>query len=342
MDDQQPDEPTTGWRGLVAKTQEQARRQAGWATQRFDDTRQRSALVDTGLRVYARDREAAGTLLGSAHAMRLFLFFLPLTLFVVGIGGILGRLAGIDAVSGGAGVTGSLARQIDRAFDQGVTTPWVAALTGLVGMAYTGRSLAKDLVVSSALCWRLGGKHPARARVVGVIVGITVGLVLLSAVLNCVRLAAGFAVASVSFVAVAVVYLVLWILLFLALPRNTSDPGAALPGAALVALVLTGMQAITQLYLPGQISESSAIYGAIGVAATILGWFFIIGRALVFAFAVNAVIFERVGSVSRVVLSLPVVRLIPRRYSAVARYFDLDQDRGRDDPAAGRSGPEGS
>src|SRR3954453_19956059 len=32
-------------------------------------------LVDVGLRIYQRDREAAGTIVGSAVAMRLFLFF---------------------------------------------------------------------------------------------------------------------------------------------------------------------------------------------------------------------------------------------------------------------------
>lgn len=325
MDDRQPDEDTTGWRGLLARTQEQARRQAGWATKRFDDLRRRSEVVDTALRVYERDREAAGTLLGSALSMRLFLFFLPLMLFSVGLGGLIGRWLGVESVSGDTGMTGVVARQIDAAFEQGATTPWVAVLTGLIGIAYTGRSLAKALVVSSGLCWRLGGKHRATTRVVGIIVGIVVGLAFMSAVLNRIRAATGLAVASVSFAAVAVIYLVLWVLLFLALPRGTSDPGSALPGAALVALVLTGMQAITQLYLPNEISESSAIYGAIGVAATILGWFFIIGRALAFAFAVNAVIFERAGSVSTFVFSLPVIRIIPRRSPAVSRFFDLDR-----------------
>lgn len=325
MDERPPDEASTGWRGLVARTQEQARLQAGWATKRFDELRQRSDVVDTALRVYERDRESAGTLLGSALSMRLFLFFLPLMLFTVGVAGLVGRLIGVDSVSSGAGLTGVVARQIDAAFEQGTTTPWVAVGTGLIGIAYTGRSLAKALVVSSGLCWNLGGLHRATTRVVGIVVGIVVGLALMSALLNRVRAAAGLAVASLSFAAVAVIYLVLWILLFLALPRKTTDPGAALPGAALVALVLTGMQAITQLYIPNELSESSAVYGAVGVAATILGWFFIIGRSLAFAFAVNAVIFERVGSVSQFVFSLPVIRIVPRRSPAVARYFDLDR-----------------
>ena len=37
-----------------------------------------------------------------------------------------------------------------------------------------------------------------------------------------------------------------------------------------------------------------------------LGWFFIIGRAIAFAFELNAVIYERFGSITTAVFSLPV------------------------------------
>ena len=46
-------------------------------------------LLDVGLRIYQRDRESAGTIVGSALAFRLFLFFVPLLLFVVGVLGFL-------------------------------------------------------------------------------------------------------------------------------------------------------------------------------------------------------------------------------------------------------------
>ena len=49
--------------------------------------RQSSLFVDIGLRLYERDRVAAGTLLGSALALRLFLFFIPMTLALVGVAG---------------------------------------------------------------------------------------------------------------------------------------------------------------------------------------------------------------------------------------------------------------
>jgi len=311
--------------GIVGRARGRSKALVDWGARTVDELRQRIALVDVALRVYERDKEAAGTLLGSALALRLFLFYVPLVLTVVGIGGLLGRFAGVDSISSAAGVSGSLATEIDAVFDQRRTTPWIAIVLGLYGIMWTGRSLAQALVLSSALSWELGGRQKLRVRAIGVVVGLVVGMAFTAAVLNRVRASAGIAVASVSYAAVAGVYLVLWLLLYLGLPRRTTDPGAALPGAAVMAAVMTGLQMILQLYLPHQIESASDLYGGIGVVVALLGWFFIIGRSVAFSFALNAVLFERVGSVSAFVFGLPGVRILPRRLPAVRRFFDLDQ-----------------
>ena len=61
-----------------------------------------------------------------------------------------------------------------------------------------------------------------------------------------------------------------------------------------------------------------------GVLVALLGWFFFLGRAIAFSFAVNAVVYEQVGSVSVFVFGLPLIRQIPRRVPVVARYFAVD------------------
>ncbi len=273
--------------------------------------------------MYERDRHAAGSLLGSALALRLFLFFLPLILLVLGVMGLVGRHANIDSGASQLGITGALADEIDAGFQQGTTAPWLAAITGLIGIATTGRSLTKALVASSGLAWQLGGRQKTGVRLVGMVVGLIVCVALTSALLTRVRTETGFAVASASFLVVFVVYMALWSLVFLALPRGTTDPGAALPGAILVALALTGLQAISILYLPVQIERASTTYGAVGVAIATLSWFFIIGRTIAFSLSVNAIMFEQVGSLSKVVFALPILRLIPQRNQAFAKYFDL-------------------
>jgi len=292
--------------------------------ERLSDLRSRFAAVDLGARVYERDKEAAGTLLGSALALRLFLFLVPMILFAVGVAGLLGTHTGVDSAGSTLGITGAVGDEIDAAFSQTGRSAWIALIFGLYFMAWTGRSLTRALVLSSALGWGMGGNQRTPFRLVGVVIGVMTGTAFVWAVLNRIRLAVGVALTSVSFVAVAGTYVLLWVLLFLALPRSTTDPGAALPGASLVAAALTGLQAISMLYVPGAIDSSSSLYGAIGLAVTLLGWFFIIGRTLAFAFAMNAVVYEQIGSVSQVVFGLPGLRLLPRRFRGLARFFDLD------------------
>ena len=67
--------------------------------ERYED----KPLVDVGLRIYRRDRDISGTVAGSAIAFRLFLFFVPLLLFVVGISGFVSHLIDADDVNEDAG-----------------------------------------------------------------------------------------------------------------------------------------------------------------------------------------------------------------------------------------------
>src|SRR6476620_2118402 len=46
-------------------------------------------IVGLGVDLYQRDRESAGSMVGSAVAFRLFTYFVPLLLFLVGLAGFL-------------------------------------------------------------------------------------------------------------------------------------------------------------------------------------------------------------------------------------------------------------
>lgn len=291
-------------------------------------------VVDVLMRIYSRDREAAGTLIGSALAFRLFLFFVPFVLFVVGAIGFLSGWVDASDVNNSAGVSGELAAQIRHAFEQQSSARWIALVSGLVGMATTGRSLTKVLVAASSLAWRLPVRSKASVKVIGSTVGMVVALGLSLAFVNRIRQQFGVPAASVSFLAVLGVYVVIWMVVFRLLPSSTPDPGSQIPGAALVALALTCLQMVSQLYLPGQFERSSELYGAIGVTVVTLGWFFFLGRAIVLGMAVNAVIHERFGSISTVVFGLPLLRVLPRRSARVRRIFGFD-DTGPDSPLGG-------
>jgi membrane protein len=330
------DESDSTRRGLVAWSKAQMSSGQSRLSMQFAKHRHRP-LVDVGVRIYHRDRESAGTVVGSAIAFRLFLFFVPLLLFIVGLAGFVATWVDAETVNDGAGLTGSLAVQINSALSQPSSTRWVAVLLGLVGMASTGRSLTKVLVATSCLAWRLPMASKASMRVVGAIVGVIAGIGLVATIVNRIRQELGLGVATVSFVGVLVVYALAWVVLSMMLPRASTDPGALLPGAALFGVTLAAMQAVSQLYLPNKLSRASELYGAIGTTIVTLGWFFILGRAIVLAMVLDAVIHERFGSISQVVFSLPLMRILPRKSAWVRRFFDLDDGGAADGDA--KDGP---
>ena len=282
-------------------------------------------VLDFAFRFYQRDREAAATIVGSALAYRLFLFFVPLALFVVGLLGFIQRWIRAADINETTGLTGTLAEQIETAMAQPNTTRWVATIVGLVGMGWAGRSLSKVMVTASCLAWRMEVTTKASVRVIASVVGLVAGITVVAGVMNRVRNEFGVGVAGVSFMAVFVIYGLAWLVMSMLLPRGTTDPGALLPGAVLVGAVVTVMQAISQLYIPDKVQRASELYGAIGLSLVFLGWFFFLGRAMVSGMTLNAVIYERFGSISHFVFGLPVVRVLPRKSAWIRRFFDLEQ-----------------
>jgi uncharacterized BrkB/YihY/UPF0761 family membrane protein len=282
-------------------------------------------LISVALGVYKRDREIAGTVVGSAIAFRLFLFFVPLLLFVVGLAGFVSGWVEAEDVNDSAGITGGLADQIHTAFEQPGTTRWLALLLGLFGIVTTGRSLSKVLVASSSLAWRLPTMTRASVKVIGALVGLITGIGLVAVLINRVRSEFGVALTGVSFLVVFVLYVIVWMAVSMVLPRSTADPAALLPGAVVVGGTLTGMQLVGQVYLPDRLGRASDLYGAIGTTIVTLGWFFIAGRAMVVAMSLDAVIHERFGTIARLVFSLPLLRSLARRSSWIRRFFKLDE-----------------
>lgn len=287
----------------------------------------RHVLVDIAVRLWERDRAAAGTLVGSAVAFRLFLFFAPLVLFAVGIAGFLSAYVEHDDVES-AGVTGAIATQIDSALAQPNSTRWLAVLTGAFGMALAGRTLTRVMVAASCLSWRMPIRIKASPRLIGALIGLLFGMALLAAIVNRIRGHLGIAGAGVSFVAVFACYAIAWLLLSQLLPKPTHDPGALLPGACLVGFVLAALHGISQLFLPEQFERASHLYGAIGTTLVTLGWFFILGRTVVFSMTLDAVLYERIGSVSQLMFALPLLRRLPASWPWLARYFDIGDDAG--------------
>jgi uncharacterized BrkB/YihY/UPF0761 family membrane protein len=280
-------------------------------------------VVDVVFATFRRDRQAAGWVMSSALAFRLFLFFLPLMLLTVGVAGFASAVADARSANQAAGISGSLARQVSTAFHQPGITRWFALLLGLSGVLLAGRSLSRVLYAASAAAWGLPPGNRARLRAVGAVAGLVCTIGLIAILINRIRESLGLGLASVSFVPALVIYAIAWLGISLFLPRGTKDPGALLPGSVLVALTITVMHAVSELYLPDRLDRASQLYGAFGTTVATLGWFFILGRAVIISMELNAAVYDQHGSVSKVVFSLPLLRTVARRSPRVRRFFDL-------------------
>ena len=335
MSDHDEDDPES----LLNRGRRRAEDTAGAAKLRLANLRQHSGPVDVAVRIYERDHQNFGSVLGSAVAFRFFLFLFSLVVLSVGVGVlVLGRGWFGEGLGDDLGLAQSLAAQVDEALNQNDSSGILLVLGGIAATAWAGRNLAITLTAASANAWRI--PRPAgmtSARAVGVVIGLISAVMVFASVLRLVQDSAGLIVAATSFVAIFVAYSAVWFALTLVLPRATRDPSSLLPGAALTGVTFAGLGWVSQFYLEPRLDSGSEMLGGLGLTAVALGWLFLASRIMVASLVVNAVVYERYGSLLELLLSLPGLRRL-RRYAWVRRLLEEDFSAAVD-PGADLGGP---
>jgi uncharacterized BrkB/YihY/UPF0761 family membrane protein len=309
--------------------------QTWWA-----DLRERRPVAAFAGELSDRDREAQGSVLGSAVALRLFLFLVPSALVLVS----LVRLIDLTSVFDGDQLEkGFTTQDIARAVEDSsrLDALWLF-ITGLFLAAWAGRSLAKTLAACSAAAWRLPTSEAKVTTVAALsLSGIVFLEVIASAIVAAIRDLGGAPAWAFSWGTLVAIVGVAWFLVLLTLPRAVNDPGALLPGALLLGIVQGSIQGVLHAYTEGRVERTVDTYGDLAVTLAVLANLFILGRLMTASFTFMAVTYERFGSLSELLFGLPVVRRLPRRYPKLAAFFDLDMD-GADRPGEGppSSGPE--
>jgi len=321
------DESSTAPPARLERLRSQVSHAAEAAHAELERRRPRSAPVDVAVRLYERDRDAFASVLGSAIAMRLFVFWVSLMVAAVALVELFVGTAGLHSVFDTAGVTGSVATQLEGSASGSAGRSLVLLFTGLFLTLSSGRSLTRVLTACSAGAWGLSGRDvKARVRTIMRITGLVALLVVAAGLLNRVRGIGGVALATSSLAVNVAVLGVGWFLVVLSLPRRTPDPGAVLPGAALFGVAATFLQWFMHYWFPRRIANASRVMGTAGITVAALGYMFLIGRLMAASLVVNAVLWERFGSVSEFVFGLPLVRRLPRRFPRLAAMFDLDRE----------------
>jgi hypothetical protein len=289
------------------------------------ETAHRRTAWNTALALRTRDQDAFASVLGSAIALRLFLFSVSLVAALISAINLVFGRGSLDGVLTGVGMTGEMAEEVAKASSTSTGRDLGLLLSSLAVAMLAGRSLTKVLAACSAGAWKLPAiEAKATMRAITRVTALIALIVIAASGLNRLREQFGIAVATSSLAINVVMLGIGWFFVTLALPRPTRDPGSMLPGATVFAVILTLVQWFMHYYLPYKIESASQTMGSLGVTVASLGYLFIVGRVMAGTVVLNAVIYERFGSISSLVFELPGIERIPRRFPKVATFFDLD------------------
>ena len=273
---------------------ERARLESERAREYAEDARKRSPAVDFVWNVADRDRRHLGPLLSGALAFRFFLWLLPFTLLLVGALGAVTAVVGEapEDLSDELGLQGTLA---DLVRDSAEQSGWWLALTiGLFGTAYAGIAAVRALRISHAAAWGIRPERAGNPLKLSLWFFLIVGgLLIISTLSTFLRERSGLIGSLVTIVGVGVAYFLIWLHVSAKLPHGGVARRALVPGAALVAVGAQCLHLFTVYYLTDRAERATSVYGAIGVALTLLLWLYIIARLVVGAAVLNAELAQR-------------------------------------------------
>ena len=253
-------------------------------------------IAEVGWLAARRDAAVGGTVLAGALAYRIFIWLLPLALVVVlGLGLVAGS-AEAAANLRDAGVTGVLAKSVSAAAED--TKGWALVtglVVGLVVLVYQSYALLRAVRAVTALAWRIPVSPPAKpVRTTLLFMGWMLAFTVTSSSITALRTNL---VQPFELLATAGSYVVLpafWVVIsWWLLPHAVVHWTHLIPGALVVGTAMTLISLFNALFLFPWLARQEETYGVLGVAAGLLFSFFLIGRAVELAAALNAVLNEQ-------------------------------------------------
>jgi len=241
-----------------------------------------------------RDKEIAGGVLGGGLAYRFFFWVLALTVLLAGGLGF-ASASGTDVAgeSRDAGVTTALASVIAHAAEQSESGRWWLVLTGLVLFLWFSYGLLRALHLVHAAAWRIT-PPPLRnlPRAIGFVVAAPIVLLSATAAAGWVRAHTAHPVGLITTLAIGVGFGAIWLWVSMYLPSKEVPWTAFLPGGILLGIGLEALHVFTAYYLQTKLANASELYGVLGLATTALFYLFLVGRGVVWAAELNAVVWE--------------------------------------------------
>ena len=265
--------------------------------------------VSGALDIQRRYTEMRGSALAASITLYGFLALFAVTALAIAVVGYLSAGGAHVArdLPNQLGLSGEAARLVHQAVDAARRSRAVATVVGLVGLAWTGTSLA--IVVGDAYnaAWRVDRRGLAD-RALGLVwlVGSIVPIAAGAGATALWSLLPGFFAPLVVLVSIATNTALFtwtsWILPNRRVPVRALVPAAVLGGVALEVLKVLGAYVVSHL-----VARSSEIYGTIGVVFALLAWLLVFGRLVVYTAIIEARLWERTHGDQRVELEVPAL-----------------------------------
>jgi uncharacterized BrkB/YihY/UPF0761 family membrane protein len=169
---------------------------------------------------------------------------------------------------------------------------WLLPLA-LYFLYFATSALLKMLRLMHLVVWdQLEGRVKIAPREVAWMFVAIVAVVFIAAFASLVRERSdglGIAAAMV----VMLVYFAFWLIVSYLLPHREVPWTSLVPGAVLFAVGVQIVYLLTIFWISGKIESASALYGALGIAAAILLWLYLLGRVVVASAVLNVTVWER-------------------------------------------------
>jgi uncharacterized BrkB/YihY/UPF0761 family membrane protein len=261
---------------------------------RLEAERPRHASVEVCFSWIMRDKEIAGGVLGGGLAYRFFFWVLALTVLLAGgLGFASASGADVAGDSSEIGVTDALATTVANAAEQSESGRWWLVLTGVVLFLWFSYGLLRALHLVHAAAWRVS---PPRLRnlprAVGFVVAAPIVVILATGAAGWVRTHAADPLGLFATLTIAVGFGAIWVWVSMYLPSENVPWTAFVPGAILLGLGIEALQVFTTYFLEEKLANASDLYGVLGLATTALFYLFLVGRGVVWAAELNAVVWD--------------------------------------------------
>jgi uncharacterized BrkB/YihY/UPF0761 family membrane protein len=240
------------------------------------------------------ERDLGGGLIAGGVAFRLFLWLVPFGLVIASILSFW-REVDPDGIEKGARELGlgaaatAAATEALEASDRNVA---LVLVFGLVLLAWFTLGAVRALILAYALAWQLKPPRIRRPFTVFVIFnGLFLVATFASTVITWLReqigLTAVFGSLGTLAVATVLVLFAMWLL-----PHRATHVSELLPGALVVAVGSQLMQIAVIFYFAPRLGRSEETYGALGAAATLLVWLYVVSRLVTVAAFLNATLWQ--------------------------------------------------